>query len=147
MDASTRKYLLVITMSKTLAEFENFPPPFDHFPSRTFRAYCMEVIDGDTFRLLVDIGFYNFSYVTIRLLDVDTPEIFSPHSPNEFALGMRAKEKVQELIEHKQVIIATKKDATTLGRFVAVVSYWNGIGWSDLGTTLKTLKLTKSDII
>jgi endonuclease YncB( thermonuclease family) len=47
------------------------------------------VIDGDTIR---------YRGVTIRLADIDTPELFSPKCASEAARGQRATERLLELI-------------------------------------------------
>lgn len=45
------------------------------FPDRPVcRAFC-RLLDGDTMDVLVDMGLNQFSYETIRLQHVDTPEI------------------------------------------------------------------------
>jgi endonuclease YncB( thermonuclease family) len=44
------------------------------FPGGEFRAVCRHVVDGDTFDALVDLGFNQYGYATIRLRGVDTPE-------------------------------------------------------------------------
>ena len=52
-----------------------------------FRLSC--VIDGDTIRLHGQ---------TIRIADIDTPEIFSPQCESELQLGLQATERLQELL-------------------------------------------------
>lgn len=49
----------------------------------------IRVIDGDT----VDVGGEHF-----RLIGLNTPETFSPRCNREYALGMRAKERLGELL-------------------------------------------------
>jgi micrococcal nuclease len=55
-------------------EFSSHPQPVE-FPYNTYRAICKEVYDGDTFTVLVDLGFYTYTTVRVRLLGVDTAEI------------------------------------------------------------------------
>lgn len=46
------------------------------FPERpVYRAFCRHIVDGDTLDVLVDMGLNQFSYETIRLQHVDTPEV------------------------------------------------------------------------
>lgn len=53
-------------------------------------AFAWQAIDGDTVR---DNG------VTYRLLDLDTPEIFRPRCKAERMLGLKAKERLQALLD------------------------------------------------
>lgn len=43
-----------------------------------YRAQLVEVIDGDTVRLLADTGFYARHQIDLRLLDVNAPELRDP---------------------------------------------------------------------
>ena len=50
----------------------------------------IDVYDGDTLTLQVDLGFRTFSKVKVRLLDIDTPEITGEERPE----GLKATEHV-----------------------------------------------------
>jgi endonuclease YncB( thermonuclease family) len=43
-----------------------------------YRAQLVEVLDGDTVRLLADVGFYGRHQVDVRLLAVNAPELNEP---------------------------------------------------------------------
>jgi hypothetical protein len=43
-----------------------------------YRARSLKVLDGDTVRLLVDLGFYTFRRIDLRLLEVGAPELHEP---------------------------------------------------------------------
>ena len=45
-------------------------------PSYRYRAELDRVVDGDTFDVLIDLGFYIRIKERIRLEEVDTPEIY-----------------------------------------------------------------------
>lgn len=47
----------------------------------TYRALVLRVLDGDTVRLLVDLGFYARQQVDLRLKDVAAPELNQPGGP------------------------------------------------------------------
>jgi hypothetical protein len=47
----------------------------------TYRASLLEILDGDTLRLLVDTGFYARHRIDLRLLDVSAPELRDPGGP------------------------------------------------------------------
>lgn len=53
----------------------------------TIRRTC--VVDGDTFWL---------DGVKIRIADIDTPEISEPHCDAEYALGIRARDRLLDLL-------------------------------------------------
>ena len=63
------------------------PPLRDFAVCGTVRDTC--VVDGDTFWL---------EGVKIRIADIDTPEISSPGCDAEYALGIRARDRLAELL-------------------------------------------------
>lgn len=71
------------------------------------------VIDGDTLELT--------SGERIRILDVDTPELHGARCDREFALAMRAKERLGELVLGRPVHI-TRRGFDRYRRALAVVS-------------------------
>ena len=89
-------------------------------------------MDGDTFDILIDLGFQDYAYEALRLRDADTPEIRG----DECERGLAAKARVQELILDTPVLVRSFKDVETFGRFVADVLYWKEGEWLDLGETL-----------
>ncbi len=120
-------------MARKPIEFSEHPLTFDEARAQGFcRGHCRYVVDGDTFDMLIDLGFHNFAYETLRLHDVDTPEIRG----EERQRGLEAKARVEELILDRPVLVRSFKDQETFGRFVADVRYWTGSAWSDLGETL-----------
>jgi endonuclease YncB( thermonuclease family) len=116
-------------------QFEDHPLPFP--VDREIRAVCTHVVDGDTFDFFVDLGFFQYHYLTVRLENVDTPEIFRPEDEAERARGHEAKTFVQERILGRAVGLSASKDAATFGRFVARVRFLDEDGsWQDLGEAL-----------
>jgi endonuclease YncB( thermonuclease family) len=128
-------------MSRKPTEFENHPMSFPERP--VYRAFCRHVVDGDTLDVLVDMGLNQFSYETIRLQHVDTPEIFRPGSESERLRGLEAKALVESLILNRPVRIITARDAQTFGRFVGEVWFHDGTGWQSVGEILKARGLVK----
>ena len=99
------------------------PPPQRHYPL----ARIVEVHDGDTLRLDVDLGFSVHAYVWVRLLDVRAPELhqaggaqakvnvegwLAEHSPGGYvsAITYQAPSKVKEI-----------REKMTFVRYVAMV--------------------------
>lgn len=58
----------------------------------------LQVIDGDTFEVLIDLGFDVSQKFRVRLDGIDTPEMST-------VKGKQAKEYVKGLIENKTVIL------------------------------------------
>jgi micrococcal nuclease len=92
----------------------------------TYKARVVHIVDGDTFDLRVDLGFYIYHQIRVRLRGVDTPEVFGPNAVPE---GKIVSQYVRDLIEGEDVIVTTyKSKPTTFGRWEADVQYINGEG-------------------
>jgi len=92
-----------------------------------FRGIVKRVIDGDTIDVLVDLGFYSYAFVTVRLAGMNAPEP-NRGSQEQRALGIEAKIFAEERVLDQPVVLHTWKDRTTFGRFVASVQYWDAEG-------------------
>lgn len=119
-------------MTRRPVEFRDFPEWLEQLaPWGPYRAVIRQWIDGDTCDVLTSLGFNTYGYETIRLRDIDTPEI------NRLATrdaGLAAKAFVEELAPPgTPVVIETHKDASSFGRYVADVSLPDG---RDLGVEL-----------
>lgn len=105
-------------------EFQNFPDVLASLaPYGPYRGYVREVLDGDTYGVLVSLGWDEYRYARIRLRDVDTPEVFHPTQPGELERGLLAKKRAEYLLLKKPVVLDTRPDAITYGRYVATVQY------------------------
>lgn len=119
-------------MSRRPAEFALHPMPFPS-PSR-YRAVVRHVIDGDTFDCLVDLGFSSFQYLTVRVRNVDTPEVVGASR----AAGLAAKARTEALCLGSAVALSTyATDRTTFGRWVADVTVWIDGQPQDLASVLR----------
>lgn len=78
----------------------------------------IRVIDGDTFEVLIELGFSVTQKFHVRLDGIDAPE----KSTTE---GQKAKEYVRELIEGKAVIL-TDSGAEKYGRARAKIELMDG---------------------
>ncbi|MFL6725868.1 MAG: thermonuclease family protein [Sphingomicrobium sp.] len=82
------------------------------------------VVDGDTFWLKGE---------DIRIADIDAPETHDWHCPSEKALGDKATERLQELLNSGAVTLeAVDRDEDVYGRKLRLV-YVNG---TSVGETL-----------
>jgi len=88
----------------------------------TYKATILEVIDGDTLDILIDLGF-EVSYKTrVRLLGVDTPEIHSRNLDIKKS-GQISKKFVEDWVSRNpEVIVSTVKDKSEkYGRILATL--------------------------
>ncbi|MDX1554919.1 MAG: thermonuclease family protein [Xanthomonadales bacterium] len=96
------------------------------FITDTFRARCINVVDGDTIDVFLDAAFRNYRIERLRLLDVDTPELRDRDiSKREDAKAAKAQvaEWVMARTEGEWPIkIQTRKD-DSFGRYLADV-WW-----------------------
>lgn len=77
----------------------------------------LRVIDGDTFEILVELGFGVTQKFNVRLDGIDTPEANT-------TAGRKAKEYVRDLVEGKSVIL--KDGAEKYGRARAKIELMDG---------------------
>lgn len=101
----------------------------------TYKALVTNVVDGDTFDVVVDLGFKITTHQRLRLVSVDTPEIRGAERPE----GLKVKAYVKELIEGKEFTIETFKIGK-FGRYVAEIYLNDGEGLSEhlLGKNMAT---------
>lgn len=96
-----------------------------------FEGLVDRVIDGDTYDIILDLGFYTTHTIRVRLKGVDTPEVFGK---NTSEAGKIASAYVKDLIENKRVVVQTYKNApSSFNRWEADV-YFNLLIHED-GTT------------
>jgi micrococcal nuclease len=83
-----------------------------------YRCRVLDIYDGDTFTLLVDLGFKTTHKVRIRLLDIDTPEVRG----EEREWGLRAKAEavdwLTERVEGEWPFIVRTEKTGKYGRWI-----------------------------
>lgn len=104
-------------MSKTKAA------PIVIGPSYQYNAEILEVLDGDTYDVRVDLGFYASSTVRIRLKDFDTPETFKPRNDAELKHGTQAKNAAKRLLTPGTKVVVCSAKMSIYGRFEADIYY------------------------
>jgi micrococcal nuclease len=90
-------------------------------PAYIYKAFVEKVIDGDTLCVRLDLGDDVLRRKNLRLFGVNCPEI---HSKDEAIKerGLKAKARVIELLEGKDVIVETIKDKSEkFGRLLGKV--------------------------
>lgn len=87
----------------------------------TYSAFCVRVVDGDTLDLDVDLGFGVHKHDRFRISGINTPETFGVKKESqEYAEGMKAKNRLEELVTGKELIVKTEKDKKgKYGRYIA----------------------------
>jgi len=84
-----------------------------------YGARIVEIIDGDSLKATVDLGFSIFPKQSLRLYGINTPELHGVADPKP---GLAAKAFLASLVEGKDVVIRTRKDAREkYGRLLAEV--------------------------
>lgn len=86
----------------------------------TFRAFCTNVVDGDTADFVIDVGFKLTTEQRVRFLGVNTPE------RNQTGYK-EATEFTRNTLLDKDVFIQTYK-ADSFGRYLADIYYENKDG-------------------
>ena len=84
-----------------------------------YKATVLKVVDGDTFDLLIDLGYHVFIEKRIRLDGVDTPEVRG----EEKTEGLISKAAVEELIGGKQVKVISVRERDKYGRNIARILF------------------------
>jgi len=90
-----------------------------------YRGKVVHIVDGDTFDIVVDLGFNIFHKVRVRLADIDTPEIFGKEKEE----GLKVKDFVEKAILNKEVYVHTEKDKKgKYGRYIAHILFTDDKG-------------------
>jgi endonuclease YncB( thermonuclease family) len=84
------------------------------------RGVCLHVVDGDTADFLLDLGWFQYAYVSLRLARIDAPEL-RRGTAAERSLAVKARRRLVALLERKPVLVASEKEASSFGRFIAHV--------------------------
>lgn len=95
-----------------------------------YNGTVSRVVDGDTFDIVVDLGFHIHHKIRVRLKDLDTPEIYRPSNDKELEHARQAKEYVESLfkVDNRVVIHTFKERGSSFGRFVGDVFVHNAEG-------------------
>lgn len=89
-----------------------------------YKAEVINVVDGDTFDAIVDLGFEIQTRKRFRVANLDTPEVRTKNV-EEKKHGKEATKKAKELILGK--VVTVKSDKTgKYGRYIAKVTLPGG---------------------
>lgn len=94
-----------------------------------YKAKVIRVIDADTIKCVVDVGFGISVNQRFRILGYDAPETFRPKTDEERQLGERATEIAKNLLLDMEVIVNTQK-TDVYGRYLATVTLSDGTDYA-----------------
>lgn len=98
----------------------------------TYKAEVVNVVDGDTIDVIIDLGFKIGTKQRMRIAHIDTPEKGQPHY-------QLAADTTKSFVLNKVVTIKTEK-ASKWGYYLAQVTLDTG---EDLGSKLVFMGLAK----
>lgn len=94
----------------------------------TYKAKVLEVYDGDTITVEIDLGFTSHRIEKLRLYGIDTPEIRGPQKED----GKKVRDIVRDAVLGKEVTIETIKDGKgKFGRYLANVILPSGVNLNE----------------
>lgn len=90
-------------------------------PEWTYHGLVYRVVDGDTYDIILDLGFSISHKIRVRLKGVDTPEVYGKEASEE---GRQASEYVKKILQDRNVFIRTYKNApSSFNRWEADVMF------------------------
>ena len=110
-----------------------------------YRAKILNVVDGDTFDVDIDLGFHIHIHERVRLLNVDTPEKFGVEAP----LGLIIKNYAIEHFLGKEIVIRSEKSeesakTDSFGRWLVETTLDDGRSISNIYTELGVNKYSSN---
>lgn len=119
------------------------------------RGVCLQVIDGDTADFLLDLGWFQYSYTSLRIAGMDAAELRGRERA-ERALAAKARRRLAALVKDRPVLVQSRREALTFDRFVAdvyapappdasrgVVRRIGGLRWLDVARVLLRERLAR----
>jgi len=82
----------------------------------TYKAYVLEVLDGDTIWVEIDQGFDVLTVQKLRLRDIDSPEVSTPE-------GQKAKEYIQSQLKDCAFIAIKTHSRDKFDRYLTDIFY------------------------
>ena len=82
----------------------------------------IKVVDGDTVDVLIDLGFKTFLKKRIRIYGINTPETRT-RDKKEKELGLRAKERVKEILTNNKKLVIKSHGQGKFGRVLGEIYF------------------------
>lgn len=84
-----------------------------------YKAEVVDIVDGDTVDVIIDLGFNTFKKQRLRLKDIDAPENRTRNKLEKKA-GLLVEEYLKDLILNREMIIMTEKlEKGSFNRYLA----------------------------
>ncbi len=84
----------------------------------TYETQLLNVVDGDTYDFQVDLGFNVYRKLRVRLLDVDTAEIYGVKMESkEYKRGQRQKEFASDKLNSADTIVLKTYEGNETGKY------------------------------
>lgn len=83
-----------------------------------YKAVILNVVDGDTFDLDIDLGFNVHTLERVRLLDIDCPEKNARKGEKEKIVGLWITEWAKKEFLGREVMIKSWKGTDSFGRYL-----------------------------
>lgn len=131
--------------SKELMKQRPLKPKFPEVIKRAapygpYKAIVTRIIDGDTLRLALSVGFAIYTEHAIRIKDIDAPET-NRGSPEERERGRASRDYLIKLMPvGSSCAVLTHQDKMSFNRYVASVTLPDG---RDLGTVMVDAGMAK----
>ena len=100
----------------------------------TYKAKCVNVVDGDTIDCEIDLGFHMKSTLRLRLLGIDAPELRS-EDPAIKASAQKSKIELGYMVNDKDLTIQTYK-SDSFGRWLTLISCQHLGEWISVNKTM-----------
>jgi micrococcal nuclease len=105
-----------------------------------YQGTIARVVDGDTYDINVDLGFNIRHRIRVRLLDLDTPEVYGKHACEE---GKIVSDHVKAILPKGTKVIVKTYKTGKYGRWLAEIE----VGGNDLKTLIETFMYNQMFVI
>lgn len=92
-----------------------------------FPAYLDRVVDGDTYDMMLDLGFRTYKQARCKLAGIDTAEVYgTTKESEEYKRGIKQIRHVRDWFEKVDgtgwpLLVSTQKDTGKYGRWIASI--------------------------
>jgi len=94
-----------------------------------YNATILSAYDGDTLKVMIDLGLGVFHKTAVRLGGIDTPEMRGG-TPESKAAAVLARDFTRKFVGEEAVVVTLKDKTGKYGRYVAIVYPSSGGGKS-----------------
>ena len=103
-----------------------------------YKAELVRVIDGDTIDFKIDLGFFIYVNIRVRLKDYDAPEVRGPEKVD----GAKVRDKAVAILENTSSIIVETTKTGKYGRWLGDVLVLNMVSgfYENLVTLLEEME-------